>query len=303
MKQSLCRHIISVRPAQRVASAKLVCMILASTSIFKLLSAAAAVLAYGVLALRARRQVAQNSNHIPVTAPPPLHILRSSVFVACAAHALSLVAILSDRPLHFGFATALSLTAWVVLLIYAVETRLYPQLQARWAMAALGAGTVVLALLFPGVALHASTSAWMPLHWAFGLAAYGLFAAAVTHAVFWTRAERQLRQGASQQSGLPLLTLERLTFHFASAGFLLLTATLSVGLLLSTSGQAFWHWDHKTVFSVLAWLVFLILLLGRWQMGWRGRNAIRWLYAGVALLLLAYVGSRFVLEVILGRIA
>ena len=62
-----------------------------------------------------------------------------------------------------------------------------------------------------------------------------------------------------------------------------------------------WHWDHKTVFSILAWVVFGALLAGRAAFGWRGRRATRWVYAGALLLLLAYVGSRFVLEVLLHR--
>ena len=103
---------------------------------------------------------------------------------------------------------------------------------------------------------------------------------------------------------MPLLTLERLTFRFATAGFILLSATLLAGLLFSETlygeGRSF-KWDHKTVFSILSWLVFAFLLLGRLRFGWRGRKAVRVLYAGSLLLLLAYAGSRFVLEVVLGR--
>ncbi len=66
-------------------------------------------------------------------------------------------------------------------------------------------------------------------------------------------------------------------------------------------GATGWRWDHKTIFSVLAWLAFALLLLVRARFGWRGRKAVRILYVGSLLLLLAYVGSRFVLEVMLGR--
>jgi len=111
-----------------------------------------------------------------------------------------------------------------------------------------------------------------------------------------------MRAGAQDDSGLPLLTLERLTFRFVGAGFVLLSATLVVGWLFGEQiyGRA-WVWNHKTVFSVLAWLTFAVLLLGRARFGWRGTSAVRMLYVGAALLLLAYVGSRFVLEVLLGR--
>jgi ABC-type uncharacterized transport system permease subunit len=63
-----------------------------------------------------------------------------------------------------------------------------------------------------------------------------------------------------------------------------------------------WKWDHKTIFSVLSWFAFAVLIVGRAQFGWRGRTAVRVLYIGSGLLLLAYVGSRFVLEVVLGRV-
>ena len=93
-----------------------------------------------------------------------------------------------------------------------------------------------------------------------------------------------------------------ISFRFVTAGFVLLTATLLAGWLFGETlyGRA-WRWDHKAVFSMLSWLTFATLLLGRARFGWRGRNAVRVLYAGSALLLLAYVGSRFVLEVLLER--
>jgi ABC-type uncharacterized transport system permease subunit len=59
------------------------------------------------------------------------------------------------------------------------------------------------------------------------------------------------------------------------------------------------HLAHKTILSILAWLVFAILLAGRWLAGWRGRTAIRWTLGGFISLMLAYFGSKFVLEVIL----
>jgi ABC-type uncharacterized transport system permease subunit len=133
-----------------------------------------------------------------------------------------------------------------------------------------------------------------------GVASYGLFGAAVLHAVLLDAVERQMRQrSAAPPLGMPLLQLERLTFRFVEAGFVVLTLALVMGVL----SAAHWRWDHKTVFSLLAWAVFAALLGGRAWRGWRGRRATRWLYVGAGLLLLAYVGSRFVVEVILGRTA
>jgi ABC-type uncharacterized transport system permease subunit len=186
-----------------------------------------------------------------------------------------------------------------------VESQFFPKFKARWAMGGLGSMAVVLAWFFPGTPLSAQASAWLPLHWALGLSAYGMFAAAVVHAWMMTRAEHNIRLAHDADSGLPLLTLERLTFRFVSAGFALLSATLVAGVLFGDAlygqGQGHWRWDHKTIFALLSWLTFAMLLIGRSQWGWRGRRAVRVLYIGAALLLLSYAGSRFVMEILLGR--
>ena len=161
------------------------------------------------------------------------HAARLALLAAWLLHAAVLaLGLLGDAP-RFGFAPALSVTAWLVLTVYAVEQKFFPQLQARWTLASLGAAAVLLALVFPGAPLHAAASPWLPLHWALGIASYGLFAAAVVHAWLMTRAEREIRQAAQPHAGVPLLTLERLTFRFVGAGFVLLTATLAAGFLFS----------------------------------------------------------------------
>ncbi len=227
---------------------------------------------------------------------------RRAVLLAWLLHGLLLGwSLLGETP-RFGFAPALSVTVWLVAAVYAIESQLYPQLKTRWALSILGAGAVLLALIFPGQPLQASASAWLPLHLALGIASYGLFAVAVVHALLMLRAEERIRQAADPHSGLPLLTLERLTFRFVTAGFVLLSATLLAGLLFDEQlyGTA-WKWSHKTVFSVLSWGVFALLLVGRARFGWRGWRAARLLFTGAGLLLLAYVGSRFVLEIVLER--
>lgn len=263
-------------------------MILPSASPASWLLALAAAAAYAVSAAA--------SSRLSATAA------RNALLLAWVLHAAVLVwGLWGDSP-RFGFAPALSMTAWLVLTMYAIERQLFPQLKARWTLAVLGAAAIMLTLLFPGQPLQVAASAWLPLHLALGIACYGLFAAAVVHAWLMTRAERHIRQAEDPQSGIPLLTLERLTFRFVTAGFVLLTATLLAGWLFGEMlyGHA-GRWDHKSIFSLLSWITFAALLLGRSRFGWRGRNAVRMLYAGAGLLLLAYVGSRFVMEVVLGR--
>lgn len=256
------------------------------------MAAAGAAAAYAVLALALPRWSA--------------HALRSLLLAAWLLHGLTLAGGLLGSPARFGFAPALSMTVWLVLTVYAVERRLFPQLRAHWALAALGCMAVILSLLFPGGSYPRIASPWLPLHWALGIASYGLFAAAVVHGWLMLRAERAMRQAEQNDAGVPLLTLERLTFRFVEAGFVLLSATLAVGWLFAETlygpDQA-WKWNHKTVFSALAWLVFAGLLAGRARLGWRGLQAVRVLYLGAGLLLLGYTGSHFVLEVILKRAA
>jgi ABC-type uncharacterized transport system permease subunit len=229
--------------------------------------------------------------------------------VPWALHGLGLVFALfapQDGGLRFGFAPALSVTTWLMLTFYVLEQHWFPQLRTRWTLSIVGAAVVLVAAAFPGAALHTQTSPLLPLHLALGVASYGLFAAAVVHAWLMTRAEKSMRLGGEAHVDMPLLTLERLTFRFVMAGFVLLTATLGAGWWFGDSlygDQAAWRWDHKTVFSLLSWVTFAVLLLGRSRFGWRGRKAVRVLYIGTGLLLLGYAGSRFVLEVVLGRVA
>ena len=232
--------------------------------------------------------------------------LRAALLTGWLAHAVAIVVDIaglgSDVVVaRFGFAPALSMTLWLVLAVYVVESRFVPLPGARRTLALLGIVVVVLAWLFPGELRPQVASRWAPLHWVLGIASYGLFGAAVLHAAMLSRAERQMRPAtvavAGAMKGMPLLRLESLTFRFVAAGFVVLSAALLLGAWFANP----WRWDHKTVFSMLGWVVFAGLLAGRRTFGWRGPAATRWVYAGAALLLLAYVGSRFVLEVLLHR--
>jgi len=234
--------------------------------------------------------------------------VRASLVVAWLAHAAAIAVDTSGvgtdiSGARFGFAPALSVTLWLVIAVYLIESRWLPLAGVRRALAVLGATAVVLALLFPGDLRPQLASRWEPLHWVAGIASYGLFGVAVLHATMLGRADKQMRQlprsaaAAASAPGVPLLRLERLTFQFVVAGFIVLTLAVALGWYFARP----WHWGHKEVFSMLAWAVFAALIAGRRVFGWRGPRATRWLYAGAGLLLLAYVGSRFVFEVVLHR--
>ena len=224
--------------------------------------------------------------------------------VALVLHALWLAATFvgeadAGQGIRWGFAPVLSLTAWLVLTVHFTESRLVPISGLRRIFALIGAASVLLALAFPGDVVVVSHSVYAPLHWTLGIAAYALFGVAVVHAAMLDAAERQLRQKAGAGVlGMPLLSLERLTFLFVEAGFVVLTLAIVIGFFTVVH----WRWgDHKTVLSLASWATFAALIVGRRTRGWRGRQATRWVYAGAVLMLLAYAGSRFVFEVVLQR--
>ncbi|MBL8328158.1 MAG: cytochrome c biogenesis protein CcsA [Rubrivivax sp.] len=235
-----------------------------------------------------------------------LHIGGPALLAGLGAHVLMLAfdighVGLSGTAARLGFGPVLSLTVCAVVAVHAIESRLVPVPKVRRALALAGLAAVALAMLFPGD-LRLLGSPWAPLHWLLGVAAYGLFGAAVLHALLLDESERRLRsrRGAALSAsspGMPLLQLERITYRFVQAGFVVLTAAIVLGMATSAS----WRLDHKTVLSLGSWALFAALLAGRHWRGWRGRQATRWLYAGALVLLLAYAGTRFVSEVLLGR--
>jgi ABC-type uncharacterized transport system permease subunit len=233
--------------------------------------------------------------------------LRLALLAGWAAQAIAIGVDITGagNPLvgaRFGFAPALSMTFWLVLAVYVIESRFLPLPGPRRALAWIGIAVVALAWAFPGELRPQAPSPWAPLHWVLGIASYGLFGAAVLHAAMLNRAERQMRPGVAPArgvagEGVAVLRLARQAVRCVGAGFVVLSAALVLGAWFANP----WRWDHKTVFSMLGWVIFAGLLAGRRAFGWRGPAATRWVYAGAALLLLAYVGSRFVLEVLLHR--
>jgi ABC-type uncharacterized transport system permease subunit len=249
---------------------------------------------------------------------------RAAILAPFALHSWLLYQELFAAPgLRFGFGQALSVTLWLAVLIYWFES-LFVNLEGMQALVLpIASVCVLLPGLFPGLESPAyASSLAFRAHLLLAMLAYSLFTIGALHALLMALLERQLhggrRDGGAAPSGSgqggggplagplaslpPLLTLERLLFRILAAGFVLLTATLATGVLFSEElfGKAL-RFNHKTLFACLSWLIFGGLLVGRWRYGWRGRRALRWTLAGFVALLLAYVGSRFVLEVVLGR--
>lgn len=235
------------------------------------------------------------------------HLERGALLAAMIIHAATLRhAIFADGQMHFGFAIALSVMMWLATALYWIES-FYARMDG---LQVLGLPITAVAVLLPGLfaAPHILANAGTPgfrLHFLTAMLAYSLFTLAALHALLMAAAERQLHRGKLQPflSGLPpLLTMEALLFRLIHVAFALLTVTVISGAFFSETifGKAF-TFNHKTLFAVLSWAIFAALLLGRHLRGWRGRTALRWTIAGFVTLMLAYVGSRFVLDVILAR--
>ena len=230
---------------------------------------------------------------------------RAAILAPLALHGWLLYDGIFARELRFGFAPALSAMMFLGVALYRIESLFYDLEGMQPLVLPLAAVAVPLPALFPGLAsagAHADAAAFK-LHLALAMVAYSLFVIAMLHATLMAVVERRLHQKGSAFAGLPpLLTLEQLLFRVIAAAFVFLTLTLATGIAFSETlfGRAL-RADHKTVFALLSWLTFGLLLAGRVVYGWRGRTALRWTLSGFVLLVFAYVGSRFVLEVLLHR--
>ena len=207
--------------------------------------------------------------------------------------------------LDLHFFAALSLVAGVVAALTLIVNLTRP-------VAALGVIVFPLAAALLAIDMFASPRTvplemdWqIKLHVTVALLAFGVLSIAAALAILLALQERALRHrelGPWLRALPPLTLTETLLFRLIGAGFVLLTLTLLSGILFVADlfGQ---HLMHKTALSIAAWFVFGALLLGRWRYGWRGRRAVNLTLIGMTILMLAFFGSKFVLEVVLHRTA
>jgi ABC-type uncharacterized transport system permease subunit len=228
-------------------------------------------------------------------------LVRAIGLLAIACHGFVVVISLGGfSSLELGISASASLISWLVAVLLLTVSLVKPVLNAAAALFPLAAVTVLMVVglpptgkeegLTPGIVLHILTSSL----------AFSLFAIAAVQAVLLARQHQSLRR--HQTRGIvqvlpPLFTMERLLFELIWAGMLLLTASIVTGILFLDNIFA-QHLVHKTVLSFAAWIIFATLLAGHHVLGWRGVRAARWTLGGCALLLLAYFGSKFAVEVV-----
>jgi len=234
---------------------------------------------------------------------------RGWLLAPLALHGLTLATELFPQDstgMRFGFSVALSMMIWLAVALYWIES-FYARMEGLQMLGLpVAALCVLLTWLAPGQhVIPYADSAFFRLHFLLAMFAYSLFTLAALHAILMAVTEKRLHRGRLTPlfAGLPpLLTMEALLFRLIHIAYVLLTLTLLTGVFFSE--QIFGKplpLNHKTVFAVISWLLFGALLIGRHRYGWRGRTALHWTLAGFSVLLLAYVGSRFVLEILLGR--
>jgi ABC-type uncharacterized transport system permease subunit len=226
-------------------------------------------------------------------------------FAGLALHTWLLYdSIFSQPGLNLGFFNALALTSWTVIALLLISSLTKPVENLGILLLPLSALTVYLEAHFPSVGFMRPATGWdIKIHVLLSMLAYSLLTLASVQAILLAVQDHHLH--ARQPGGFvkalpPLQTMEGLLFEMIGAGFLLLTLALASGFAFLEDMFA-QHLVHKTVLSTLGWLVFGGLLIGRFRYGWRGRTAIIWTLSGFVILILAYFGSKAVLELILQR--
>ncbi|NDU91176.1 MAG: cytochrome c biogenesis protein CcsA [Ferrovum sp.] len=235
-------------------------------------------------------------------------VLRFLILVTLIVHAVLLHrALFAEDQLDLSLGHSLSLIAGVTVAIYWIVSFRYHLGILQPVILWFSALMVLSPLVLPAdKQVSYSGLLAFKVHLVVSLMAYGLFAIAALHAILVGMLERRLHDHDKRLSLLgplpSLVAMDSLLFQMVLAGFLLLTATLISGVFFSEAlfGKPFLL-NHKVVFSFISWLIYGSLLAGRQLWGVRGRRAARWTLAGFAMLLVAYVGSKFVLEVLLHR--
>ena len=264
---------------------------------------------YAVTALAAWLPAASTANvNAGATRVGRFAMMRAALIVGLICHGAALAyALFSAEGLNIGFSHAVSLIVWLVMLAYTLigfDNQLL-RIVALY-LAPIAAVAAILPMVLPAHRVVNYADWAFKMHFVVAILAYALYTVATLHALLMLSLEARLHEGNLPPllQGLPpLLRLEALLFQLLGVAFLLLSATLVTGVFFSETlfGKPF-QVTYKTVFAAFSWVIFGGLLFGNRRFGWRGKLAVRWTLIGFVLLLLSYVGSKFVSEIVLQRV-
>jgi ABC-type uncharacterized transport system permease subunit len=202
----------------------------------------------------------------------------------------------------FGFYRALALSFLAVNIACVVALLKRPLQNTLIGLFPLSALAIVIATLGPDTGEHRrQLSPGMLLHIGSSIMAYSILTLAAAQAALVALQDRQLRNRNMHgiaRSLPPLQLMETMLFELIWVGVGALTVSLASGLIFMDNMFA-QHLAHKTILSMLAWGLFSVLLWGRYRSGWRAQTAVRFTLAGFVLLILAFFGSKLVLELLL----
>ena len=224
-------------------------------------------------------------------------------FLAITAHGLHLYEIIfTEYGVNLGFFKVASLLSWLVAVIVLLSSLKTPVDNLFVVVFPIALVAIGFSMLFSGSYQPQQTIAkGVAVHIIFSVLAYAVLSIAAVQALLLAFQNRQLKQHHAR-SILPTLpsleTMEQLLFVLLWIGILLLSAAIVSGFWFLENMFA-QHVVHKTVLTICSWWVFAILLWGRYQWGWRGATAIRWTLVGILVLMLAFLGSKIVLELVL----
>lgn len=243
-----------------------------------------------VIALRLRK---------PPQSRPPNWLLNSLWLWALIIHGASLILTWAKpQPNFIDFFAALSVVLWLTCFLLFLAQLNRPLESLGLLIIPFIPPTLLGSYFFPTQSASLNLSSGLGIHIFISLLAYSMLTLAALHALLLGLQIRQLHDHKPNilvRTLPPLQDMESLLFKVIALGWLLLSLSLISGFIYLDDLFA-QHVAHKTILSILAWLVFAILLYGHWQYGWRGKKAIRWTLAGFLLLMIAFFGSKFVLE-------
>jgi ABC-type uncharacterized transport system permease subunit len=227
-------------------------------------------------------------------------------WVAVLTHfAYTLINFQQQTGFDFSFFNIASFISSLVALLLLLATLSNAVEKLGLAIYPIAITTLSLSLVFPQHSQEFKIISWqMSLHIFSSIIAFSLLNIAALQAIMLAIQERQLRKHPPSKliQTLPSLqTMESLLFQMIATGVLLLTVSLTSGFIFIEDLFA-QHLVHKTVLSIVAWFTFTGLLIGRIKYGWRGQTAVKWTLIGFLFLLLAYFGSKLVLEIILQKV-